>query len=282
MLKRIPFKTLDKKVRAAGLFSFLLFASLDGYADAHNRYLKTSILVSNSLFVESVNGEALNEETGNFLIGQLTYYQQFNNGLFYELNYQQNNDTLDYDGYTQGGLRFQTESEYYVNAMQAVLGRKSTKAASYLGLASHYRERNILASTVGNLAIRGLYEELRWQEIIIGFDYYLSQSSNKHLKLTTQASTSIYSDFNVQFSNEYDPSQFRPGQNIALYAAVEYYFDLAYGFGVHIVPSYKYSKIGASRSVRLFKDGVKQGASFNLPQTEFQELSLELGISKHF
>lgn len=275
-------RSLLKTARSAGLLALASLASNHSLSNTYDQYISGSVRLQHSLFVESEEDRAINEESGTFQFAQISLYKRFRNNVFFQLSAEQSSQTLDYDGYTQGGTRYQTETEYYLRHYRAVLGRKKNRFSSYLGLVSRYRERNILTVTLANGGVlHGLYEELNSTDVLLGFDFYLFQSNRRHLKLVNEFSTSLKSDLHIDFDGAFDPADLRPGQTINWYVALEYFYDWTWGTGLSIRPFYQYSYMQSSNKIDLYQNNLKVGSS-KQPTTEYQEAGIEFGLSKHF
>lgn len=281
----MPIVAFQKKVRYAGLFALVALSVLTppATADTFGHYLKVSASVNNALHVESAGGDALNEETGNIPVFKGTYFSRFENGIFVEFSAEQSSATLDYDGYSQFGLRYQTQSEYYLTEVRALLGRKAVRFASYLGVDSSYRERNIqTANATENYPIAGLYEEYNLKNLFIGFEYFVLQGKKKHLKLVTEVSASIDGSMHVAFAGTADPADIELGQSASASVGVEWFYSFADGYGISLEPIYQYTLMTKSDQYPITVGGVEQGRLFRQPTTEIQELRLELGLSRRF
>ncbi len=276
----------NAKARSAGLFGFLLFELCAltpcAVADSYRQYLHVGVALNDSLFVESEDGRAINEETGLMVSYQADLYKRFANDVFVKVSVAQGSNTLDYDGYTQGLTRYGTKTEYYISEFGGIIGRQTKYLASYLGASRSYRERNILALTLSNGGqIRGTYEELTATKLFLGFEIYFWQSKKMHLKWINEGSGSINSNLHVEHDGAFDPNDLRPGPLVSWYSALEFFYDLNGRWGLSLRPEYQYTLIEHSKNFNLYQNGNKIGTS-RLPNTEFQEMGVELGLSLRF
>lgn len=253
------------------------------HGDTFDHYAKASVIFKNVLHVESEGGQALNEETGMIPVFRGSYFKRFDNGIFVELSAQQSSETLDYDGYSQLNTRFQTESEYYITGYRAKIGRKALHLASYLGVDSHYRERNIKAAELDEgFTVLGLYEEFELKEVFLGFDFFMLQDERKHLKLTVEGAGSVDGSMYVEFSGTADPKNIDLGQAASLYLGLEWFYSFANGFALSLEPAYKYTRMEASDDYPYTVNGESSNKIFRQPTTEIQEFSLGLSVSRRF
>lgn len=281
-LRHVPYF----QARTPGLISFcfaislaLLASNSEGHTYRH--LLQFSGKYTNNLIIESKNQEAILEETGGLFFYNINYLKTFSNNILLGLELEKGSATLKWDGFSQGGFRYTTDSEYFIDGYRFFMGRQNPRFATIFGIANRYRERNILTKEFeGGVQIDGLYEELKWTELFGKFDLYAFQNEKKHFKVFSELATSISGNQKVEFNGKYDPASLTPGRIVSLAVGLEYFFDRSNGWGIALETSYKYSHMDSSKSQVLLQDGSEIGATFSQPVTEYQELAVSLGLSK--
>lgn len=273
-----------KKVRFAGLFLF--FVSAAAYSDASladfDSVVAVSSRTSENTFREYEvirNEEAgdrefvRNEEAGaiDHLSGALHW--QFDSGVFFEVTAERGKGTLDYRGYDQAFQFIQLQTEYLISSQSLSVGRDFGKHAAYIGFGNRYRERNIVD---GNL-----YEELSWRYGLFGMRKNFHFGQRWRLNFHAELSVALDSQLKVEFAGAFDPVEIEPGQIYSGLGGVELQYKLTPKFSISVGPRYEFSLITESDKYERSKNNKVQFLTHQ-PKTEYETLSWQLALNKHF
>lgn len=242
------------------------------------RLINVSAEYSDLHFVEvNDQGEPFLEEKGTMTFVGAGIHWQFASGLFTELSYRKATDTLPYRGLSQRGQFVETETELHIQDVHVLLGRNFGRTAAFIGLGSYYRERNIL----GAGEIRGLYEELEQTTATYGMRGTLFPTQRFQVRLEGRLWTDIDSSFYTA-STEFDASSFTPGRSLSYRASAEFFFELAGGFALSVIPAYEYTQMEKSKEFPLYRNGTPLQLNQHQPKTEWETYSLTGKLSWYF
>lgn len=275
LLQKTFFKTsLIKKVRLAGLFGVCGATFLCTTALANSSALSVSTRSSNNTFTEYGEKDFVwNEETGEIdHLGAMLHWQ-LQSGVFFEIAAERGKGTVDYLGYNQLMQLIQRQTEHLVTTQSLHLGRDFGKHSVYIGIGNSYRERNIVE---GNL-----YEELNWRFGIFGMGKQFRFGQRWQLNLKGQLSIALDSQLKAEFAGIYDPIEIDPGQIASGYGGVELQYKITPKFSLSIEPRYDFTLITKGDQYPIYQNGEETGVSHH-PKTEFEAVSWQLRISKHF
>ena len=262
------------------VFVALILGSLPAFAQEQTsrRFISLNTDYANLHFVELNNqGEPLLEEKGSMTFVGVGAYWQLSSGLFAEFLYRRATDTLDYRGLSHLGRFTETQTELHIQEGSFLLGRNFGRTAAFLGIGSHYRERNILG--VGD--VRGLYEELNMTNAIFGMRGNLFPTKRLQVRLEARVWTDIDSSLYAS-STQYDASSFTPGKSFSYRTSAEFLFDLVGGLTVSLIPAYEYTRMDKSKEYPVYQNGNPLYLNQHQPKTEWEAYSLTGKLSWHF
>lgn len=260
----------------------LIWGSLPAFAQEQTprRFISLNTEYANLHFVELNNqGEPLLEEKGGMMFVGAGAYWQLSSGLFAEFLYRRASDTLDYRGLSHLGRFIETQTELYIQEGSLLLGRNFGRTAAFLGISSHYRERNILG--VGDGDVLGLYEELETTSAIFGMRGNLFPTKRLQVRLEARVWTDIDSSLYAS-STQYDASSFTPGKSFSYRTSAEFLFDLVGGLTVSLIPAYEYTRMDKSKEYPVYQNGNPLYLNQHQPKTEWEAYSLTGKLSWHF
>ena len=265
-------------VKTVGVFAsavFLLGASNFCLADW---IIGGGAKASYVIFSEVENGQTFNQERGQITTTDLFVQNYWSEHFATRLSGGFGSGTLNYEGETQIGLLFTTESEYSTNHLEASLEWDFDKIDVSLGLGRSYVERNIISTTF----ISGLYEETTHFYPFLGLSVSLFKNSFFQCAFQIRTEYFTKSDLLVEFAGRYDQAEATLASGYAFYGALPLSLGSASSWHVTLVPAYGYASIDKSESVKLFQNQQDTGFTFYQPQLEREYFSLNLSLSKRF
>lgn len=263
-----------KKVRLAGLFAVCGAAFCCTAAHANNSALSINARSSNNTFTEYGEKDFVwNEETGDIEHLGMMLHWQLDSGVFFEIATERGKGTVDYRGYNNLLQLIQHQTEYLITTHSLHLGRDFGKHSVYIGIGNHYRERNIVD---GNL-----YEELNWRYGIFGMRKRFGFGQRWQLNVNGQVSVALDSQLKAEFARIYDPVEVTPGQIASGYGGLELQYKITPKFSLSVGPRYDFTLITKGDQYPLYQNGQEKGVSHH-PKTEYESISWQLTINKHF
>lgn len=260
-----------------GLFSLSLVAPLTQAAPGSDAYTSSiSIYASRSdhTFTEyNDKNLVLNRELGAIDHLGVALHWQLDSGMFLEVKSERGKGSVQYRGFDQALQYIEHRTEYVLTEQQLRLGRQFGNTEAYVGVGSHYRERNIVG---GNL-----YEEFDWHFASCGLAKWFDLSQRWQAKLFAEAELALDSQLKAEFAGHFDPVVVAPGRITSTTAGVELLFNATPKFTISLAPIYNFTLIKPGDDYTLSKQGSEIGTA-SLPKSEYETISWQLKLSKLF
>jgi|AntRauTorcE11898_2_1112593.scaffolds.fasta_scaffold03131_3 hypothetical protein len=230
------------------------------------------------------DGRELNREDGTLPGIRLTA-RGAGRRLFARADLSFHDGDVDYDGETQRGAPFRTDTDTRLVSASVELGgwigSRPGRWGTYLRLARCAWERDIQGR--GN--VQGLFEEYRWTEVGGGVRRVWPQAGTtgwRH-ELSATGFTVVDGEVDVALSrlqgSDLDDTTLDLGSEFGLrfrYTAIR---PLANGLRLWIEPYYEYWEFGRSNTRPITSNGMATGGAVTEPRSESQRLGLAVGLA---